>query len=475
MYAVRMPRLGSPPGTKSAVIQVGAPATDTVNDGINIQQIEDEIREVVLNMIRYYVHFAMVLEHTKIYATRRLPTAAVDNNGRLYVNPEFWTGLTPMQRLFLLAHESMHLALLHFPRTGTRDPKLANMANDWIINDLLWEQLKEEAMPPGGLLIRDPKARQEGFAKAETSEALYELCEYLLQQIMPTKGQITNHIGESLAKKYPETTKEVNEVLKEASGNGQLQLGGGFGDGGGGDMLTDAEAERLAEDAVLVREGYADPPTTDEGWKEVATQAAARGKAAGHAPAGLEALIDDLLKPKIIWSQQLVRKMTQIVCKDTIDNYTMTRPNRRSFNGSRVILPSPIGHRARGICSIDTSGSMYDCWLQAVSDFDHIRRQYKIDFYLMWQDYDVYPEGWIAHDQPLPHRSVGGGGTSFDPIFKHIEEKNLARDADFLVIFSDMIVDFPKQSKKPPGLQVIFVTYTDIVPPWGDVIKIAAP
>lgn len=65
-----------------------------------------------------------------------IPTAAT-NGIDIKFNPEFFMSLTIEERVFLLLHESMHVAFLHMDRLETRDRKKWNVAADHVINLML--------------------------------------------------------------------------------------------------------------------------------------------------------------------------------------------------------------------------------------------------------------------------------------------------------------------------------------------------
>src|SRR5205085_500100 len=67
------------------------------------------------------------------------PTAATDGRD-IFINPRFWNGLTPAERLGLLAHEVLHAALLHVPRRGKRNPLIWNIAADIVVNGIVLAQ-----------------------------------------------------------------------------------------------------------------------------------------------------------------------------------------------------------------------------------------------------------------------------------------------------------------------------------------------
>src|SRR3990170_5869491 len=68
-----------------------------------------------------------------IDATKWCQTAATDGR-KLYYNREFIKSLTADELLFLIGHEVMHCVYDHLGRKGSREHKLWNMANDYIVN-----------------------------------------------------------------------------------------------------------------------------------------------------------------------------------------------------------------------------------------------------------------------------------------------------------------------------------------------------
>jgi len=67
---------------------------------------------------------SVMLEH-KI--STDVPTAATNGTYVKY-NPDFFMGLTPEERVGLMAHEIFHVAFEHMVRRGTKDPQVWNMA-----------------------------------------------------------------------------------------------------------------------------------------------------------------------------------------------------------------------------------------------------------------------------------------------------------------------------------------------------------
>ena len=62
-----------------------------------------------------------------------IPTAAVSAT-TMYINPAFFLGLPPAERVFVLVHESCHVAYCHILRLMGRCPDKYNQAADHVIN-----------------------------------------------------------------------------------------------------------------------------------------------------------------------------------------------------------------------------------------------------------------------------------------------------------------------------------------------------
>lgn len=62
---------------------------------------------------------------------------ACTNGEVINFNPEFWNTLTFNDKLFLLAHELWHIALMHMIRVSERNKSIWNIAADIVINNML--------------------------------------------------------------------------------------------------------------------------------------------------------------------------------------------------------------------------------------------------------------------------------------------------------------------------------------------------
>jgi predicted metal-dependent peptidase len=92
--------------------------------------------------------------------------STAQTNGKVIkFNPDFFMSLPPEEQLFLLIHETLHVALMHTVRVNTRNPKRFNIAADHVINLMLLE--RRFKMPKNGLA--DPQY------KGMSTEEVYDL------------------------------------------------------------------------------------------------------------------------------------------------------------------------------------------------------------------------------------------------------------------------------------------------------------
>lgn len=95
--------------------------------------------------------FITVLFSLKHIWDERIPTACT-NGLEIRTNPTFFMSLHPEERLFLMLHETLHVAYLHMARLSGRNPQKWNIAADHVIN--LQLIARGFRMPKGGLADR---------------------------------------------------------------------------------------------------------------------------------------------------------------------------------------------------------------------------------------------------------------------------------------------------------------------------------
>lgn len=342
------------------------------------------ITELNKSLIRARVQ--LILSHP-FYATlllSRLPlkedptcqTAWTDGTCIAY-NPAFIETLTTEEIKTLLAHEVMHVALLHTTRKGGRGAKKWNMATDFTINGLL---------------------KDEGF-------------------IMPD-GALTNRAyAGMMAEKVYELIPDPPEKAEGEGSDGEV---GNSGDPGGmGEVRT---PEGTPQEVKQI----------EEETKAAVHQAVSAARMQGKLPAGLDRVIQDTLAPKVNWRDAL----QQFVADIARDDYTWRRPNPR-FQHLGVVLPSLFSEKLAPITvAIDTSGSISQRDLeQFAGEIQSIMDTWNVDIHVIYCDSKVAGEDRFYGGDNVKLRMKGGGGTDFAPVMDRVRS---GEETTCLIYFTDL-------------------------------------
>ncbi len=93
-------------------------------------------------VLRKFPHLGVALSGLKIRPLTQINTAATDGK-TVYYSPEFFDPLKDEEKVFIIAHEVMHVAFNHILRSKDRDEEVWNIATDAVINQIL----KAENLP----------------------------------------------------------------------------------------------------------------------------------------------------------------------------------------------------------------------------------------------------------------------------------------------------------------------------------------
>lgn len=343
----------------------------------------DKCRKSVMVLGFTHPHFLLIHQRIRdMYVEQKggggAGTMAMSVNGRITVDPDFVEKMDKDELAGVLAHEMLHLVMLHHGRRGGRDPWQWNIATDMCINKALQhDQIK---LPRSAVL---PPSEYNGDLYAE---AVYEWLDKNPKH-MPSKPK-----------------------------NGQ-------GDPTAGCALQD------------------DPNATDEeqqtDWRQVAIEARAVAQAAGKGTAGVAALLAPR-QQKINW-KKVVRHGFELACaKAARDFQTFAKRNRRSPSVGPQ-LPGWLGFDPRLAVVLDVSGSMDREWLnEIVSETKGLMKAFPgVTVYLVSHTSEVVWEGWLqAHgnEGKLSEAVSFSGGTDPTPAYEAVKK---AGRFDTLIHFTD--------------------------------------
>lgn len=200
-------------------------------------------------------------------------------------------------------------------------------------------------------------------------------------------------------------------------------------------------------------------------WGIATVQAAEAGKHAGNMPGSLQRFVKEITQSKADWRSVMRRFMTAV----SRDDYSYQRVNRK-FATLGIFLPGLYSEAMGSIVSaIDTSGSIDEVTLAAfASEVSEIRDQVKpTSTHVIYCDAEInHVDEFEEYDdfKLTPH---GGGGTDFRPPFKWLNDQGI--EPGCMVYLTDGYGPFPKQQ---PSFPVLWLMTTDVVPPWGEVVRI---
>lgn len=348
-------------------------------------------------------------------------TFAVDKRGQIYWSPRWVVEqkLTLQQIIFALCHEVMHVVGMDFIRMGGRQPRPWNIAGDAFINDTL------KSCNIGEFI--DGCVDMPG-SKDKTKEEIYAA--------------------------FP--PPDPNGGGGQGQGDGTPEYGDGAGDYGIGDDFFDDGSGPLSE---------AEAHQIEAETKVAVSQAAQAARMQGKLPAAIDRLVEEILTVKTPWFEKLNRFMRSAAKSE----YSWRKPNKR-FAHLGMYLPSQDSQCAMGtmVFAVDTSGSIGDKELQyAAGHLNAILETCKPEkLVVIYCDAAVNKVVEFTHDElPCRLEAVGGGGTSFVPVFDHVAEQ-LTETPACLVYFTDMLGTFPTD---PPPYPVLWLNIAQPAePPFGE-------
>jgi len=354
----------------------------------------------------------------RVQLDRRVPTTGIFASGRVVANPDFVRALSPNDLMFVLAHELYHLTLRTHDRAEGTNPSDFNVAHDFIINDILREELQVAAIPAGGLDW--PGAR---LLSAE---------------------RILNQID-----RHP----QMHQGLRQGWGMALSEEAGSAADGGPqGDVLGPVlEKEWFPKDSAgeaRARE------IRKEAAKALSLQAlmdAMRGR--GATPAGradaLEAL-RGLYRP--CWEMALQRWLESVAPGER----TFSRPSRRGADRCDVILPGRKRESWTLHIVLDTSGSMTDELPRALGAIADFCSAVGVDqVHLIQCDTEVGRDEVLAPAEVSRWQVTGYGGSDLTPAMTRLAED---RQVTAAIVLTDGDTSYPES---PVPYTVLWV-----LPPW---------
>lgn len=379
-----------------------------------MQEAIKKLEKATVDLLRHpeTAAYAGVLVMGKTTVVDDIPTACTDGVDEKY-GEAFLNKLMLPEVRGLKLHEGLHKVFKHTVRGlpyWKKNAKLANMAADYVVNDVIMN-IKDKAfikLPDGGLY--DPKFH--GWS-------------------------------------YPEIYRHLE---KEEEQGGQ---GNGAGQSFDEHDMSNAEqmsAEEMKEYVDQVNEAI------HQG-----------GLLAGRFGQKLPRSVTETLQPKVDWTTAL-REFVSSIAQGN-DEHTYRKFDKRMILDD-IIQPGVMSEKIGDIVvAIDTSGSISASMInEFASELQSICEQVNPDaLRVMWWDTTVSSEQVFTpenfNDITKLLKPTGGGGTCVSCVSKHIIERNYK--ADCVLVFTDgHVEDDIKWDVMCPTLWLV-TSKRDFVPPNG--------
>ena len=364
------------------------------NAARDVQARDRLIQARVAMLIKHDFWGKMATRMRLINADAWCGTAATDGKN-FYYNSEFVLGLGSIDKvIFLFAHEVLHCIYDHIPRTGDRDRKLSNIAQDYVINADLVHYNVGKAIDEVEI-IYDKKYFNWSF------EAVYdELVENA-------------------------ETIDIDELFEQLLDD-HLEPGDGEGDDADEDGDVSNRRPQLSKEQ---REAIKDE------IREAVLQAA-QSSSAGNLPGGIQRIVNNLTNPKMDWRSLINMKIPSLSKND----YSYQQFNKK-YMQSGIIVPGLNRQEAIDVCiAVDTSGSISQKILEEqLSEVVGLMDMYEEFTIRIWQfDTGIYGYAEFTKDTAgdiLNYEVKGGGGTDFDANWKFMKQEGI--EPQMFIMFTD--------------------------------------
>ena len=361
--------------------------TDEQLDEMNVD-VYERIITARIGLLLRHPFFGNMATRLKVQRADWLPTAAVDGRN-LFYNVQFFNAMNNKEIEFVLAHEILHMVFDHLTRREDRDPRLYNIACDYIVNNLL---VRDRIGETPKIVDCFQDFKYEGW----TSEEVYD------------------DLFEEAKKNGEEYLKQLGEMLDE-----HLDMEGD------GDEEGDSKGEGKSKGKGRPKYSKDEMDQIRDEIKEAMIQAS-QTAGAGNTPAGVQRLIKQLTEPKMNW-RELLRQQIQSTIKS---DYTFARPNRKGWH-TGAILPGMNFQDTIDLCiCIDMSGSIgNDQGKDFLGEIQGIMDEYQDYRIKLWCfDTSVYNEQDFSADggeDLLDYEILGGGGTDFMVNWQYMKEHDI--------------------------------------------------
>lgn len=400
-------------------------------------------------------HLAGLAHRVRLQVELRVSTAGIFASGRLCVNPSFIETLAPRDLTFVMAHELLHLALDTHTRGLGSKPRDVNVAHDYIINDILREELTQD-IPSLGLdwrgasnlsleeILKSVGRNGPGYQSWGAPRKAPSPMERALSEAGLTDSANTPEVIP------PGETPDDLDVLTES-----LER----------EWYTDCEARSIQLETESIRLEAAKANSLREAIVRLAEAEKPSDRVEGDSQVESEQLtaLKTFYRPP--WELALQRWFDAQA--PTLRTYS--RPSRRGGH-TRAILPGRLRNGWAMHLVLDTSGSMTDDLARCLGLIGAFCENASVsEVHVLQCDTDVTVDEWIAPEELESYKIVGFGGSDMSPAMWRLANDP---DVEAAVVLTDGGIDIPQQPVPYEVLWAVLDVGCLFEPDYGMVVPI---
>lgn len=416
-----------------------------------LQKYAIRLKTSRMRLLVNHSFYGMLLMHLKYSLDLECQTAYTDGE-KIAFSPNFMDELSDSELDFVLMHEIMHVALLHCFRGTDFDKELFNVACDIVVNSniLLSNNMDKKAITLNKYGESMHLAPDGNEGHLYTAEEVYKMLEKSAKSLSKQKSRDGKEKEEENSNKNGKNSSSKSQKCKRNGFDDHSKWSGKDND----EQLGELWVKRVTD--IVETVSILDP-----------------SNARGLLPLSAKRLFDKLKKAQTDW-----RTVLNNFIQEDITDYSFSPPDKR-FDGFDFYLPdfNEKDETVKDVLfMIDTSGSMSNdmiatCFSEikgAIESFNG-----KLQGLLGFFDAAIYPpEPFDSIDEMLKIPALGGGGTSFEIIFKYVEEYMSDNPPTCIVVLTDGYAPFPEE-KVARDIPVLWIINNEeITPPWGKVARV---
>lgn len=390
------------------------------------EKISNCINNFILrDSLMFYGYFLL---NVNFYETKKIKTAGVNfRNLKLnfYYNPDFVDSLSEKEVAFLVLHEIFHLLFQHPKRGEGYNHKLANVAMDWIINEIIMNDYERVSdFIPGGLMM------DSNYKDKRIFELVYNWLNEKHQKWKEKYGyeEKSKLIGELLGENNQESNSDKDEEDDKRLSDGDKEKRERENE----ELGIDEQTRTVFENNCSNFDEHFWDDISDEVKKEIIKRHISDLKSRGLVTSDVEETLNKLIKKSENDYLKYLKRSVSFL-KGFSKLKSIKKPNRKGVLG----LKGKNKYSNEINCILDTSGSMS-------GDFDKVLSEiFKDDYYinLIQCDADVKSFIKIKSKNELNKMKIKGlGGTVLQPAVDYINSNGKINNNN-LVILTDGYTD----------------------------------